>query len=457
MSVEVLHPPRNLVRRFVVPLVLALGAGTMTAGVLAGPASAAQSDGCEGGGFRLVNLSTGAVVASGAVDGTVSAAALGDRFGVRGLYNQFDVRASDFAVFDYAFTGAPNELDMTGGRFTPVWASKVPDLRGATLTGNVSVEILAEGLVIGRTGSGVSMKIQAKDCAQGGVFQMEPERGAGQVTRIVHTLAQAADPALAPFFFDNPNFRARVGQFLGADCTSVVTGPPSRFCVEGRERVNIANDFSPNFVARDSAQVAERVDQPACNTARPVTPSVEHCGKVAIWDVASGGRMGFVTGEDAVELANPPTDCVQDCQAQNQVRGRLAVLGFPFPVPAGSRLTPPTSSAPLPPLTSIAVPPSAPVVRAAVSGRRGGSATATARWRAPAGAARTATVRYQVRALRLDARGKVLGVRTSAKLGSSARSRTMVLRPGTYRFQVRAITRAGISAWSARSNQVRAR
>ncbi len=163
------------------------------------------------------------------------------------------------------------------------------------------------------------MKIQAKDCAQGGVFQMEPQRGAGQMTRIVHTLAQAADPALTPFFFDNPNFRAVVGQFLGDDCTSVVTGPPSRFCVEGRERVNIANDFSPNFVARDSAQVAERVDQPACNTARPVTPSVEHCGRVSIWDVASGGRMGFVTGEDAVELANSPTDCVQDCQAQNQV------------------------------------------------------------------------------------------------------------------------------------------
>ncbi len=140
------HPrnPRRRLRRLAGPLVLSLGAATVTAGVLTGPVAAAQSDGCEGGGFRLVNLSTGAVVASGAVDGTVSAAALGARFGVRGLYNQFDVRASDFAVFDYAFTGAPNELDMTGGRFTPVWASKVPDLRGATLAGDVSVEILAE-------------------------------------------------------------------------------------------------------------------------------------------------------------------------------------------------------------------------------------------------------------------------------------------------------------------------
>ncbi len=80
--------------------------------------------------------------------------------------------------------------------------------------------------------------------------------------------------------------------------------------------------------------------QPQCNTAVPVSPSVRHCGAVSIWDVASGGRMRFVTGEDAVEVANPPTTCTENCQAQNRVRGRLAVLGFPFPVPAGSRLSP---------------------------------------------------------------------------------------------------------------------
>jgi hypothetical protein len=62
--------------------------------------------------------------------------------------------------------------------------------------------------------------------------------------------------------------------------------------------------------------------------------------------------MGFVTGEDAVEVANPSTNCTQDCQAQNQVRGRLAVLGFPSPVPQGSRLTPPTAPLGNPPLTA---------------------------------------------------------------------------------------------------------
>jgi hypothetical protein len=180
---------------------------------------------------------------------------------------------------------------------------------------------------------------------------MEVQRADGTRTRIVHTLVQGNGP-LVPFYFDNPNFRARVGQFLGSDCTSVTTGPPSRFCVQVTTRVNIANNFSDKFVMRDSAQVATRIAQSDCNTATPTNPSVKHCGSVSVWDVASGGRMGFVTGPDATEVANPPTVCTQNCQAQNQVKGRLANLGFPFPVPAGSRLTPPVSSFPLPALTA---------------------------------------------------------------------------------------------------------
>jgi hypothetical protein len=45
---------------------------------LAGPAQAAKSAGCENGGYQLVNLSSGAVVASagtGAVDRTIAAGA----------------------------------------------------------------------------------------------------------------------------------------------------------------------------------------------------------------------------------------------------------------------------------------------------------------------------------------------------------------------------------------------
>jgi hypothetical protein len=320
---------------------------------LAAPAQAKKGGACDGAGFSVVDLATGAVVASGEdVERTLPASALGgETLGVRGRYVSYDVRLSDFAVLDYAFTGAPNAKDMTAGVRTPVFESKVPDHRGLVLSGAVDVVLDDEAIELARTGTGLSMKIQSKDCAQGGIFQMEPERGDGTRTRIVHTLANPGG-ALTPFYFDNPRFRARVGQFLGSACTSVRTGPPSRFCVQVSTRTNIANGVSPRFVARDSAQVAERVDQPDCTTAAPVSPSVEHCGGVSVWDVASGGRMGFVSGEDAVEVANPPTDCVEDCQAQNQVRGRLAVLGFPFPVPAGSRLTPRVSSLPLPGLTA---------------------------------------------------------------------------------------------------------
>ncbi|SDY22538.1 hypothetical protein SAMN05660209_02394 [Geodermatophilus africanus] len=319
---------------------------------LAPPAQAASSKACAGGGYRLVDAATQRVLARDtdreAVT-TVRAADLGDRVLVQGRYNQYVVRTGDFALFDYAFTGAPNRLDMTGRRFTPVFASKVPDHRGLTLGGDLTVTLEEEDLVVSRAGTGLSMRIQSKDCAQGGIFQMEPERGDGTRTRIVHTLATGAG-AVTPFYFDNPHFRARAGQFLGSACTSVETGPPSRCCVQVSPRVTIGNDASPRFVARDSAQVAERVDQPDCGA--QVAPDVDHCGRVSVWDVASGGRMGFVTGEYAVEVANPPTECVSDCQAQNQVRGRLAVLGHPFPVPAGSRLSPAESTLLLPPLTA---------------------------------------------------------------------------------------------------------
>jgi hypothetical protein len=345
---------RTRARRFVG----VLGAGLVLAPLAllqAGPGQAASSDACTNGGYKLVNLTTGATVASGRVDRVIAASALGTgaaRFGVRGRYTSFDIRLSDWAVLDYAFTGAPNPQDITGGVRTPVFASKIPDHRGATLTSGVEVRLRDEDIVIERSGAAVAMKIQAKDCAQGGIFQMEVEREDGTRTRIVHRLANPSTAAMTPFYFDNPRFRAKVGQYVGSECTSAQTGPAAEFCVQVRTRTNIANRFSAKFVARDSAQLAERVDQADCNTATPVTPSVEHCGGVSVWDVASGGRLGFVTGGDATEVANSPTECDADCQAQNQVQGRLANLGHPFPVPAGSVLTPRVSSLPLPALTA---------------------------------------------------------------------------------------------------------
>ncbi|MEV7968485.1 hypothetical protein AB0O34_21235 [Sphaerisporangium sp. NPDC088356] len=265
------------------------------------------------------------------------------RFLVQGKYTQFEIDPATFAIYNYAYTGASNPGDMTGGHPTPVYAGKVPDHRGLMLTSAISLELKDDSMAISRTGTGgLSMKIQAKDCAQGGIFQMEPSRGDGTRTRIVHELAANA------FYYDNPNFRAHLGEFLGSECQNVQTGPASTYCVQVTPRVNISSDTAPKLILRDSAQVATRVRQTSCGpdftNSLGLSETRDHCGAMSIWDVASGGRMGMVTGEDGTEVANPPTNCTTDCQAENQVKGRLANLGFPAPVPADSRLAPRTST-----------------------------------------------------------------------------------------------------------------
>jgi hypothetical protein len=287
--------------------------------------NAATSTGCEGNGYA-VTLGNGTTL-TGDQRLTIPASQVGSTIRVRGRYNEFDIVASTFGVLNYAFTGAPNPLDITGGRRTVVFASKTPDHRGLSLTGNVDLVMGQGDLVIERAGSGVDMKIQAKDCANGGLFQMEPSRADGTRTRVTHTLATGI------FYFDNPNFREREGDVVPFKDTTVTVTP----------RINFANDVSEDFVGRDSPQVATRILQGCINRIQKrdgTFATVDHCGGVSVWDVASGGRMGAVFGEDATEVAPAATNCTQNCQAQNRVRGQAVVLGFPFPVPDASRLKP---------------------------------------------------------------------------------------------------------------------
>jgi hypothetical protein len=315
-----------------VRLVLSVATVSVATVMLYLPAHAASSAGCEGGGFAITGLSGGATVAAnplgGALATTIAADRLGSGFLVAGRYVEFTVVSSSFGVENWTLTGAPNPLDITAGRRTVVMASKTPDHQGLTLNSAMDVQLTGPDVVISRAGPGLSMKIQAKDCANGGIFQMEPARADGGTTRFTHTLADGV------FYFDNPNFRAREGDVLSFKSGTVTV----------RTRINFANDLSPNFVGVDSPQAATRVQQPTCSNAfvsRVRGPEVvQQCGGVTQWDVASGGRMGQVMGEDSVEVAPPAKTCVQDCQAQDQVRDRAVVLGFPFPVPADSRLQP---------------------------------------------------------------------------------------------------------------------
>ncbi|WP_426195412.1 hypothetical protein [Massilia sp. DWR3-1-1] len=283
-------------------------------------AMAASSAGCEGGGFTVLGK-------TGSQTATVAPGSVGSVFRVQGRYVQFDVDAATFGVLNYTLTGAANTLDITGGKSTPVFESKMPDHRGLLLNGSVSVELSSSAdIVLTRSGAGLTMKIQAKDCANGGLFQMEVARADDGKTVFTHKLAQSA------FYYDNRNFRNREGDTVVYKDTTLKVTP----------RINFGNDYAAKFVGRDSPQFADRIAEPLCaNNIVTRTGSIAkvlHCGGVSQWSVASGGRMGQVMGEDATEVAPPATVCTHKCQAQNQTRGAATVLGAPFPVADADRL-----------------------------------------------------------------------------------------------------------------------
>jgi hypothetical protein len=302
---------------------------------IGGRSFAASSQGCDGGGFTLLGF-------SGKQNITIPAGSFGNSFLVRGKYVEFTVDAATFGVRNWTLTGAPNPLDITGGVWTPVFSSKLPDHRGLVLTSGISLKMDKGDLVISRTGPGLSMKIQAKDCANGGIFQMEVARADDKATVFTHVLADGI------FYFDNPNVRDRLGERI--PCSGVLPDGTLVSCVGANAdgtvtvtaRVNFANDVSTKFVGRDSSQLAVRIPFRCPNDIpNPFHPgSVNHCGGVSRWIVASGGRMGQVMGEDATEIAPAASACSSNCTAQNRVNGRALLVGFPFPVPDAVRLKP---------------------------------------------------------------------------------------------------------------------
>src|SRR6202035_956491 len=95
--------------------------------VLEGRSFAASSRGCVGGGVTVLGL-------SGEQSTTVPPRSFGATFLVRGKYVEFTVDSATFGVRNWTLTGAPNPLDITGGVWTPIFSSKLPDHRGLTLT-----------------------------------------------------------------------------------------------------------------------------------------------------------------------------------------------------------------------------------------------------------------------------------------------------------------------------------
>ena len=100
--------------------------------------------------------------------------------------------------------------------------------------------------------------------------------------------------------------------------------------------------------------------------------------------------------------------------------------------------------------------PGAPKIGRAGPGQRGGAATATARWSAPANRGHAVTG-YRVLAERLSNSGRVEKVFTTKLLSPRSRSASLRLTKGSYRFRVVAYDPTGASPESAPSRTVRAR
>ncbi|WP_222119174.1 hypothetical protein [Microbacterium sp. 1.5R] len=214
---------------------------------------------------------------------------------VAGRHNRFTIDPATLGVYDYTLTGASDSQRMVTTP-TVVFASKVPTLTPAQLSGVrlSKLEVKDDSVVAIFSTSAGKLKVQAKDGAQGGIFQMEPEFAAP--VEIVHTLGTGL------FYFVN----SYTGKINFGD---------------GKDAVASGANAHQMLLGKDSPQVATKTFQ---------------SGTVTKWVVQSGGRMGGVLGEDAIELSAGATNCTSQCQAQNRINGSLPVPPNPVnPTPIG--------------------------------------------------------------------------------------------------------------------------
>lgn len=265
-------------------IVAAVTAGVVAAVALAGVTPANASGKTSTGGDYAVTVNGTTTNPAQGKDFKVKDVAVSGTLAVRGEHNGFDIRIADLGVYDYTLTGAPDTQRMVT-KPTVVFASKVPSLTAAQLAGTKlsSLEVKDDTLVAVFATAAGKFKIQAKDGAQGGIFQMETEFAA-PVT-VTHTLGAGL------FYFTNP-YTGKIN--FGDGTPAVASGSGAHQMLLGK----------------DSPQVATKTSQTATTTT---------------WTVQPGGRMGGVLGEDAVELSQGATNCTSQCQAQNQVRGSLPV------------------------------------------------------------------------------------------------------------------------------------
>jgi len=211
----------------------------------------------------------------------------------------------------------------------------------------------------------------------------------------------------------------------------------------------------------NTRQITKDILAPGAPTVSPNGGAISGLTPVSINPAAAGDTLRFTVGNGS-QLAPTATSGIPFTGQFNVSPGQtvkaIAVDGAGNP---SSVTTAAFTQASTPPVVtppgggSAAIIPLAPGIREAKSGKPGGVDTATAKWRAPR--ANGAVVeRYKVRALKLRP-GRSAKIVDAVSAGANAKKLKMSLAAGKYKFQVRAISDAGRSPWSARSNQVRSR
>lgn len=266
----------------------------VASGVILG-GGAAQAKTTSAGGDYAVTVNGVTYNPASGKDVKVKDLAVSGTISVSGRNNRFTIDPSTLGVYDYTLTGAPDTQRMVTTP-TVVFASKVPTLTAAQRAGVKlsELEVKDDSVVIILSTSAGKLKVQAKDGAQGGIFQMEPEY-AGPV-ELTHTLGSGL------FYFVN-EFTGKINFGNGVDA------------------VTSGSNAHQMLLGKDSPQVATKTFQ---------------SGTVTKWIVEPGGRLGGVLGEDAIELSAGATNCTSKCQAQNRINGSLPVPPNPTnPTPIG--------------------------------------------------------------------------------------------------------------------------
>ncbi len=198
--------------------------------------------------------------------------------------------------------------------------------------------------------------------------------------------------------------------------------------------------------------------------AAPATPTATrgNASATVTWVAPATGGSAIVRYDLRVVTNANPTVQVGALRTATAAAGSLIVVGltngtaYRFQVRAVNAVGSGGFSALSAAVTPATVP-GAPVIGVATSGTAGGAINAGARWTPPAADGGSVITGYRVTALRLGLLGNVLSTTVSGLQPPTARTFTMTLTAGVYRFTVQAVNAVGGSAQSARSNLVTAR